>query len=318
MKKTTIFAAVFISLVLAPAAALCRTDSPSARSLAMGDAVTAIGMGTDGLFVNPGAIGQVTQYSVNIGYGYANINQWHQASASFVDSQTNKWLTGGLAYTFGYADKAGDTMTHDIRVALGTKYATDKVFIGFGVGMRIMNLSSGRSKSTWYVDTDIGALLGIMKVFSIGITGKNLVQDAAQPKKNLAQVELDKPRQYWNLAPRKLAVGVGFSYSIFNMGIDCDVDFTTDTDGRGGSDTTPSLLAGMEFMIKNVVSLRGGVAWDRVGHFVPDDDKFKDEVRLSLGVGYVSKAVAVDVGYAHDVLDKHGFYLQTTVRVFLP
>ena len=71
-------------------------------------------------------------------------------------------------------------------------------------------------------------------------------------------------------------------------------------------------------MIKNVVSLRGGVAWDRVGHFVPDDDKFKDEVRLSLGVGYVSKAVAVDVGYAHDVLDKHGFYLQTTVRVFLP
>ena len=145
MKKTTIFAAVFISLVLAPAAALCRTDSPSARSLAMGDAVTAIGMGTDGLFVNPGAIGQVTQYSVNIGYGYANINQWHQASASFVDSQTNKWLTGGLAYTFGYADKAGDTMTHDIRVALGTKYATDKVFIGFGVGMRIMNLSSDRS-----------------------------------------------------------------------------------------------------------------------------------------------------------------------------
>ena len=312
MKSVRMAACLSVMAVLvAPAASFARTDSPTARSLALGDAVRAIGMGTDGLYFNPGTIAQLTQYSVNFGYGYANWSQWHQAQVSFVDSQTNPWVMGGFGYSFGYANEAGDTMTHDIRSNIGFRYASDKLVFGLGLTMRTMNVSSDAytAKSDWYWDMDIGAVLGIMKVFYIGIVGQNLVQNAAQGS-NAAQVEIRNTTGYgrrtWYLAPRKLGVGIGISYSIFNMGIDCDVDFTS------LGEATPSLMGGMEFVVANAVALRAGANWDRVGH------EGNQEMRVSAGIGYVSKAVAVDVSYAHDVWDASGFYLQSTIRVFLP
>jgi hypothetical protein len=303
---------VFSILLILPAAAAARTDSPSARSLALGDAVRAIGMGADSLYFNPGTLAQINQYSVNFGYGYAHWSQWHQASASFVDSQTNKWISGGIGYNFGYATNADKAQTHDIRIALGSKYANDKIFFGFGLTMRAMNVSADSEDSHWYLDMDFGAALGIMKVFYIGVVGQNLIQNAAKSG-NVATVSPGTGRTTWNLSPRKLGVGIGVSYSIFNIGLDCDVDFSS-IEGKA----TPSLMAGFEVIAKQVVAIRAGVNWDRVGHFDVDSRDMVPEMRLSLGVGYVSKAVGVDVSYAHDVWDKSGFYLQTTIRVFLP
>lgn len=315
MKPVFSFSALLVAVfLLAPGAVMARTDGSTARALGMGDAVRAVGMGADGLFFNPASIPQINQYSVNMGYAYSHWTQWHQASASFVDSTTNKWVSGGLSYTFGYADEADDTMTHDIRSALATKFSNDKIFFGAGLTMRVVNLRSDVTDSTWYVDMDVGLVLGIMNVFYVGVTGQNLIQNLAQ-EKNLAEVEIKNTtgfgRRTWNLAPRKLGVGIGFSYSIVNFGLDCDVDFTT----LGVA--TPSLMGGIEVIAGNVVAIRAGFNWDRVGHF-GTDGKANEEMRVSIGLGYVSKMVAVDVGYAHDVWDAGGFYLQTTVRVFLP
>ncbi len=310
----SVSACLLAAFMLLPGPASARTDGSTARALAMGDAVRAVGMGADGLFFNPASIPQINQYSVNMGYAYSHWTQWHQASASFVDSTTNKWVSGGLSYTFGYADLGDDTMTHDIRSALATKYANDKIFFGAGLTMRVMNLRSDVTDSTWYTDMDIGLVLGIMNVFYIGVTGQNLIQNLAQDK-NLAEVEIKNTtgfgRRTWTLAPRKLGVGIGFSYSIVNFGLDCDIDFST------FGTATPSLMGGLEVIAGNVVAIRAGFNWDRVGHF-GTDGKAVEEMRVSLGIGYVSKIVAVDVGYAHDVWDAGGFYLQTTVRVFLP
>ena len=310
----SVSAFLLAAALLVPGAAAARTDGSTARALAMGDAVRAVGMGADGLFFNPASIPQINQYSVNIGYGYSHWTQWHQVSASFVDSTTNKWVSGGLSYTFGYADLGDDTMTHDIRSALSTKYSNDKIFIGFGLTMRVMNLRSDVTDSRWYTDMDVGAVLGIMNVFYVGVTGQNLVQNAAQ-ERNLADVEIKNTtgfgRRTWSMAPRKMGVGIGVSYSIFNFGLDCDVDFST------FGVATPSLMGGLEVIAANVVAIRAGFNWDRVGHF-GTDGKANEEMRVSLGLGYVSKIVAVDIGYAHDVWDAGGFYLQATVRVFLP
>lgn len=315
MKRLCVIMALFMAgLSVVPFTAVARTDGSTARSLSMGDAVRAVGMGADGLFFNPATIPQINQYSVNMGYAYSHWTQWHQASASFVDSTTNKWVSGGLSYVFGYADEGDDTMTHDIRSALSTKWANEIIFIGAGLTMRVMNVRSDVTDSSWYADMDLGLLLGIMNIFYVGVTGQNLIQNAAQSG-NLANVEIKNStgfgRRTWALAPRKLGVGIGISHSIVNFGLDCDVDFST------FGVATPSLMGGLEVMVQNVVALRAGFNWDRVGH-TGNDGVQVDEMRVSLGIGYVSKIVAVDVGYAHDVWDADGFYLQTTIRVFLP
>ena len=67
-----------------------------------------------------------------------------------------------------------------------------------------------------------------------------------------------------------------------------------------------------ELTLAQAIAVRAGFAWDRVGTIV------RDQKRISAGLGYVSKWVGVDVGYAHDVTRAENWVIESSIRVFLP
>ena len=268
---------------LASGSASARDFGASARSLGVGDATQALGMGTAGLYFNPAAMSQITQYAIDAGYGFDDETATHNLHAAVTDSQTNSDFAGGASYTFFKSSRDGDAYEgHDIRAALSGKYGTGDFSIGFGATFRYLHVT-GDNVSINYPTLDAGVLVGIKETFFIGVAGQNLIKIA-------------------RFAPRQLGLGLGFVWNPVNVGATVVLDF------ESKDKTMASPGGGVEFIAGGVVALRAGFLWDRA----------VDQKRVTGGLGYISQFIAVDIGYGHDVTNKDNWMLEASVRAFLP
>ncbi|MBP7160953.1 hypothetical protein KBB45_06785 [Myxococcota bacterium] len=286
--------------------AFARQDGAPARALGMSDAVRALGFGTAGLYFNPAAMSQAVQYAIDTGYGYRNWASRHNFHLSLVDSQTNPKLAGAMAYSYSRGKQDDSlTQTHDIRLALSSFVKGKNVFFAYGAGFRYMNVRVDNSKNSrlslnkWAPTLDVGLLLGINDIFYLGATGTNLI---AMPVAK-TRVSTERGQAY---APRAVGFGAGLVYSIVHFGVDIDLDL------QSKEKPTVSPMVGLELTLARAIALRAGFVWDRVG------DLKTDQKRVSAGLGYVSKWVGVDVGYAHDVTHAKNWVIESSIRVFLP
>lgn len=305
MSRITAFAAFFLVVATAlPATA--REDGAPARALGMSDAVRALGFGTAGLYFNPAAMSQGMQYAIDLGYGYRAWAGRHNGHVSLVDSKTNPHVAGGIAYAYSRGKRGSVlTQTHDIRSGVSSSIRSKGIFFAYGGGFRYMKIEAKDSKNSrnnmdkWAPTLDVGVLLGVNDLFYIGVAGVNLIQ---MPVSKVSR-STDKGVPY---APRAVGIGLGIVYSILHFGVDVDIDL------QSKDSATVSPLFGLELTLAKAIAVRAGFAWDRVGTIV------QDQKRISAGLGYVSKYVGVDVGYAHDVTDADNWVIESSVRVFLP
>ena len=271
-------------LALLPALAMARDAGTSTRAFGMGDAVHALGMGLAGLYFNPATLVQQPMYEVNAGYGYQQLGGIHNVHASILDSQTNTRLAGAFGYTYGWSRKGGsDLNSHDIRAALASFVGEGDWRMAFGGGFRYVKVSdTGLSMSGPTMDA--GILLAMQQMLFFGVSGQNLI--AVSGKR----------------VPRLLGIGVGTAYTFFRVGVDTVIDFET----RDEATASPAL--GVEFVIQEMVAVRSGFTWDRV----------LGQKRLTGGIGYISKVVGLDVGYAHDLTHLSNWQLEASLRFFIP
>jgi hypothetical protein len=298
---------IVAALALATTPALARENGAPARALGMGDAVRALGMGTSGLYFNPAGMAQTMSYAIDLGYGYKSFANGHNGHLSFVDSKTNQELAGGAGYSYSYADKGGmNTQTHDLRFAVASQFRSKSIQFCYGGGFRYMKVEQDASGgindlNKWAPSMDLGVLVGFNDLFYIGVAAQNII--TMQKVKGGANLLVRRP-----IAPRSVGIGLGINYSILHFGVDVDLDL----ESKGTNTVTPSPMAGLELTLAQMIALRAGFVWDRVGTFD------HTQMRISAGLGYVSKYVGVDVGYAHDVTHVSDWMIESSFRVFLP
>lgn len=298
-----------------------RSPGASVRSLAMGDSVYALGLGTSSLYFNPACMSQFHQFAIDTGYGYQNPSAAHNLHISLVDSQTNPEFAMGASYAFTKSRrkvsgvKEGFTV-HDVRAAMSTAFGTEGFQFAVGGAFRYLNISGDDLSSPWSESIragrdvaaltpeekaehlrrkanprdmytfDLGILMTISDLFFIGAVGQNLVTWS----------------RHW--APRTLGVGVGLIWEMLDVGVGIEVDF----DSRQEIQASPSV--GIEYVAGGIMAIRAGFAWDRVS--------YPQQYRISAGLGYISEYVGVDLGYAHDVAHSENWLIEASFRVFLP
>jgi len=225
-------------------------------------------------------------------------------------------VAGGSGYTYTYAKKNDiKTQIHDIRFAASSQYRTGSFLLCYGAGLRTFQLKQDGptgipSLGDWMWDMDIGVLLGVSDLFYIGVSAMNVIGKSRTDR----SLRISKQSTATNLfAPRTFATSIGFSYSILNVGLGMDIDLQSKGENKA---TINGPLVGVELTLAQMIALRAGFAWDRVGTGVLRDGH--EQMRVSAGLGYVSKYVGVDVGYAHDVTHSSDWLIESSIRVFLP
>lgn len=302
-----------VAAVLASPHVGARENGAPARALGMGDAVRAMGMGTSGLYFNPAAMAQTMSYAIDLGYGYKT-RSWtagHNGHVSFVDSKTNPDVAGGAGYAYSYAAKKGDSpklQTHDIRFAVASQLRRGNIQFCYGGGFRYLNVkqdsvSAGVRLDKWSPTMDLGVLLGVSDTFYIGVAAQNIISLQKTWNPGGATHRNEVP-----IAPRTVGIGVGVSYSILHFGVDVDIDL----ESRGKNVATVSPMAGLELTLAQMIALRAGFTWDRVGN------PLHDQKRVTGGLGYISKYVGVDAGFGVDVTHSSEWMVESSIRVFLP
>jgi hypothetical protein len=276
--------AVALAIAGAATPATARDYGAPARSMALGDAVWALGMGTAGLYVNPATMGQLTQYAIDAGYGFANWSGTHDFHSAFVDSQTNDMFPGGAGYTYFRSDRDGDSYEgHDVRAALAGRFSFTDVTLAIGVTVRYLNVS-GDLVDVNAATFDAGLLLGIVDHVYIGVTGNNLVSLASR------------------FTTRAMGLGLGLVWAPVSITGGVSLDF----ESRDSVLASPA--GGIEIMAGNMFAIRAGFTWERL----------PDQKRVCGGLGFVSQYVGVDLGYTHDVTSKDNWGISASIRAFLP
>ncbi len=296
---------ILVALAVAAAPVLARENGAPARALGMGDAVRAMGMGTSGLYFNPAGMAQTMSYAIDLGYGYKAWTTGHNGHISFVDSKTNPDLAGGAGYTYTNANRDGiKTQLHDLRFAVASQYRSRNIQLCYGGGFRYMKVqqdatSSAYRQSRWAPTMDLGLLVGFNDLFYIGVAAQNIIKMPVLKARNATGLPV---------APRSVGVGLGIQYSILHWGVDVDIDLQS----KGGNTATVSPMTGLELTLAQMIAVRAGFTWDRVGTLA------HDQKRVTVGLGYVSKYVGIDVGYGIDVTHATEWLIESSVRVFLP
>ena len=262
------------------------------RSLAMGNALSALGSSTTALDLNPAAMSLARVYHLEAmaSYGPEAVRQSY--GASIVDSVLNtQHIAGGLTANWSLMDPDGINRSWtDVRAALAYPFG-DRLAVGVtGRYLRVeqsttggplgASLASGGTAGSAIVDTvtfDAGATLMIIDALRVGIVGKNLTNPGT------------------GLAPTTIQAGLGLSLPSFVLEADGLVDFTTYTSAKLRA------MAGAELFLGDRIALRAGYRYD----------EGTQTHALGGGLGYVDKSFSIEFGIRHDVAGEHPSTLMT-------
>jgi hypothetical protein len=152
------------------------------------------------------------------------------------------------------------------------------------VGGRYLDLTIGGSGEASAFTLDSGLLFTYNGMFRLGVVGHNLLPT------NMSE------------ARRAVGLGTSFYYESLLIGFDAVLDFET------FEDTKAQLNAGIEYAIGGRVPIRVGFQHDQV----------VDRQYVTGGIGYVSRIVAADFGFAQSVENPEDNVFSINVRVFIP
>jgi len=258
---------------------------PTARGVAMGDALNAVGVSTPGIFMNPANLPLARVYHLEGFAAYSPEAQRQTYGAAIADSLLNaERISGGLGGTWNELDPNGiHRVWTDIRAAIAAPLGD---FLSVGITGRFLNVqqstgagpfgpslvSDGTSGSA-ILNTatfDAGAT-GILGDFRLALVGHNLTNPAT------------------SLAPTTGVLGAAYTSHSFTVEADGLADFTT------FGTTTGRMMAGAEVFVADHYAIRGGWRYDSGTNLNTP----------SLGFGYLDLHWGIELAARHDAVANH-------------
>lgn len=232
-----------------------------ARSMGMGGAFRAFGLGLETVTGNPAAMSLYQHYDLELNGAWDITRGGAWASAGVMDS-TNK-LSAGVAYHLvSFGDFGDRTLAHLNTIALSAPLVENTVFVGASVHYLF---SSGALQAN-AVTGDAGVMVRLFEAFTVGLSANNVI-DTRHP--DLAT--------YFTAS------------AAFSNGT-----LTVLADARGqlqeGQGPLLGFNTGAELVFAEGIPLRAGWSLDEAGHTF-----------LSGGAGWMFEGGGVDVAYRHEL-----------------
>lgn len=253
----------------------------TARALATGDAQRAVSTGNDGIFVNPAGLAASRRYTFELdGVGDVHAGDYG-FGASVVDSVSSAPVAAGAAYTRWELGLPTGERTEGNEVRIASAYPISQRIL-FGATGKYLGISGGGlDVHAWTFDAGFLITAG---GFRIGVTGQNLIPTNSR----------------W--APLTGGLGVAFgSDDSFQLSLDTVVNLAD------SAHPAYSGRFGLEYLLGDAFPFRAGVMFDQ-------PTKALD---LTLGLGLVTSAFGVDVGWRHGLRQDGGQYVGVSVKMFL-
>jgi hypothetical protein len=262
-------------------------EIPSARAVGMGGALSALGVSTASLYLNPANMAMARVYHLEALAAASPEAQRQTYGLAIVDSVLNgARLSGGVGGTWSELDPSGlHRQWTDVRAAAAMPLGD---YLALGVTGRWLQVdqsvaagpfgsslaSDGTPNSGIFsaVTFDAGATAKLGDGLRIGVVGHNLTNPATA------------------LAPTTGALGVGYATQTWAVEADGLLDFTTyrTTQGR--------VMAGAELFLADRYALRAGWRYDTgTALHTP-----------SLGFGYVDPRWSIEAAVRRDLVGDHG------------
>ena len=258
---------------------------PTARGVAMGGALNALGVSTTALFLNPANMSLARVYHIEGLAAFQPESSRQTYGLAIVDSVLNSsHVAGGLGGTWSTLDPDGiNRQWTDVRGGISLPIAS---FLSVGTAVRWLSVQQavdagpfGASLASGGTPTapifqnftfDFGATASL-EGFRLGLVGHNLTNPGT------------------GLAPTTAAAGLGYSNDKFSLEADGMLDFTTYASTRG------RVMAGGEVFVAERYALRAGWRYDT-------GTKLNTP---SIGLGYIDPKWSAEIAVNHDVTDEH-------------
>ncbi len=261
-------------------------ETPSARAVGMGGALTALGVSTVSLYLNPANMPLARVYHLEALGAVSPEAQRQTYGLTIVDSLINSArFSGGVGGTWSELDPSGvHRVWTDVRAALALPLG-DYVSVGatgrwlqvnqavaagpFGHSLASDGTPNGGVFNALTFDVGATAILG--DNVRIGLVGHNLTNPGTA------------------LAPTTGVLGMGFATQTFALEADGLLDFTTYRTVQG------RVMAGGELFLADHYAIRAGWRYDTGTQLHAP----------SLGFGYVNPLWSVEVAVRHDLATDH-------------
>jgi hypothetical protein len=268
-----------------PEQAFDQGEVPNARAVAMGGALTALGVSTTALFLNPANMALARVYHLEAFAAYSPEAKRQTYGAAVVDSVLNaSHIAGGLGGTWNELDPNGiDRRWTDIRGGLAFPLGD---YLALGGAVRWLRADQARGSGPFgssqasdgnngplfnNITLDAGATASLGDSIRLAVAGQNLTNPGTA------------------LAPIIGNVGAGYTTPAFSLEADGSLDFTTFGSARG------RLAIGGEYFAADRYAFRLG--WRR---------DWGTEINSgSIGFGYVDPHWSVEVSVRHDFAPGH-------------
>lgn len=268
----------------------------SLRSAGMGDNVVGGAGANASLYHNPAAVAAVRVYALELGYDTQLKSNQHQLGLSIADSQTNPSIAGGFAYNLSFKKnknrgdgKGLEYMQHDLRAAAALPVIQDALVLGVTAHYIFRNNMHATEDDRRVKDhgftLDLGLMAKLGEKFFLGVSTQNLLQ-----KKDLMEA-------------RNIRAGFAGIFGVFRLLGEYGADLE-------GKQTRHHAGGGVEVMIQSF-ALRGGF------RHVTANDFERHENLLSVGAGFRTRSVGLDVAYRQHVQRSPDRFLGASLVLFL-
>ncbi|RKI08067.1 hypothetical protein D7Y15_26785 [Corallococcus sp. AB030] len=288
MPLRAIAAALSLTLSVVPflarAATTERADElrniASARSLGMGGAYRATGMGADALLGNPAAMALYPAYRIEGTGAYDPRNKEGFLGISLADSSSGR-LALGVDYHWLSLGRGGGRTSANLSTLGAALPLGQSLLIGLSGHYLRLN---GQSRFANSITMDAGILVRLSEQLSLGVSGHNLI--------DTDNVELTR---YFSAHAAYVGQAVVVAF-----------------DMRGDFETRDSTVltynTGAEYIFDQTIPLRAGYTYDG----------FQKISRVTVGAGFLSPGGGgLDLAYEHDLGGLNGRVLSLTLRLLV-
>ncbi|WP_375756847.1 hypothetical protein [Corallococcus exercitus] len=288
MPLRAIVAALSLTLSVVPFAARAATSEPaeelrnvaSARSLGMGNAFRATGLGADALLGNPAAMALFPAYRIEGTGAYDPRNKEGYLGLSLADSSSGR-LALGVDYHWLSLGRGGARTSANLSTLGAALPLSQSLIIGLSGHYLRLN---GQQRFANSITMDAGILVRMSEQLTLGVSGHNLI--------DTENVELT----------RYFSAHAGYVGQALVVAFDVRADFET----RDSAVLTYN--TGAEYILDQTIPLRLGYTYDG----------FQEVSRLTVGAGFMSPGGGgVDLAYQHDLGGLNGRMLALTLRLLV-
>ncbi|NBD07838.1 hypothetical protein FOF48_01880 [Corallococcus sp. Z5C101001] len=250
----------------------------NARSLGMGSAFRATGLGADALLGNPAAMALFPAYRIEGTGAYDPRNKQGFLGVTLADSSSGR-LALGVDYHWLSLGRGGTRTTANLSTLGAALPLGQSLLIGMSGHYLRLN---GQSRFANSITLDAGVLMRLTEQLTLGVAGYNLI--------DTDNVELT----------RYFSAHAGYVGQATVVALDVRGDF----ESRDSAVLTYN--AGVEYILNEVVPVRVGYTYDG----------FQKVSRVTAGLGFLSPGGGgVDLAYQHDLGGLNGRLLALTLRV---